>query len=581
MRMRTGISLPGQQAVSARVKEASKNGCRCEAGLVKDRMARQEAEKPGLKLFGTFALTGAGATTVSNKKAQALLAYLALNPGESHLRERLSALLWSDSSDEAARQSLRQCISVLRRDVPHLPLAADHDTLALDVSGVDIDVLAFERTAHDHTRPALERNAALYRGDLLDGFRSRSDTYDDWLNGERSRLRMLGIGVLRALFDLVKGEQPRDEAYALAHRLLAIDPLMEDMHRALMRMHFDDGETAQALRQYKRCETILKKDLGVEPDTETRALHQEMLRHRTRRSTAPAAPASVREAPAHAAPQPKQDVQTCITPDGVRIAYASIGEGPPLVKTANWLNHLEFDFVSPVWRHWIDALSRDHQFVRYDERGNGLSDWDVFDISFDAFVRDLETVVDAAGLERFALLGISQGCAISVAYAVKHPERVSHLILGGGYAKGWMLLDDPAEITRRHALATLVKEGWGQDNPVFRQIFTSLFMPGASAEQAHWFNDLQKITTSPDNAYRIVNALGLIDVRPLLKEVKAPTLVFHARGDARVSIREGQELAAGIPGARFLPLESSNHLLLGSEPAWDKFLTQVRDFLAE
>lgn len=541
-------------------------------------MVRTGADNLHLKLLGTFALAGAEPIPVTNKKAQALVAYLALNASEPHPREKLATLLWCDSTDEAARQSLRQCISVLRRDIPQLPIAADHDTVALDTRGLTIDVTEFERVVHDHSRAALEQAAALYRGDLLAGFDARSDVYDDWLAGERSRLRVAGLAALRVLFDLAKAEHPRDGAYALAHRMLAIDPLLEDIHRALMQMHFDDGETAQALRQYKRCEAILKKELNVEPDAQTRALHQEMLRHRSRRSTTTAV-----SEPAHPAPaitsNVQQAIQTCMAPDGVRIAYASLGNGPPLVKAANWLSHLEFDFVSPVWQHWIEALSRDHTFLRYDERGNGLSDWDVFDMSFEAFLRDLETVVDAAGLDRFALLGLSQGCAISIAYAVKHPERVTHLVLGGGYAKGWHFLDDPAEITRRHAMATLIKEGWGQDNPVFRQIFTSLFIPGASAEQAQWFNELQKITTSPDNAYRMVNALGEIDVRPLLKDVTAPTLVLHARGDARVAFREGQEIAAGIKGARFVPLDSNNHILLGSEPAWDQFLTEVRAFL--
>jgi pimeloyl-ACP methyl ester carboxylesterase len=232
-----------------------------------------------------------------------------------------------------------------------------------------------------------------------------------------------------------------------------------------------------------------------------------------------------------------------------------------------------------VWRHWIEAFGRDHSFLRYDERGTGLSDWDVFDISFDAFVRDLETVVDAAGLERFPLLGLSQGCAISIAYAVKHPERVSHLVLHGGYAKGWLHQNDPAELARRHALSTLVLEGWGQESPVFRQIFTSLFIPDADAEQTEWFNDLQRITTSPQNAYRLANIFGKIDIRHLLADVRVPTLVLHTRGDARVKFIEGQELASGIKGAKFVPLEGRNHVLLASDPAWPIFLREVRGFL--
>lgn len=186
--------------------------------------------------------------------------------------------------------------------------------------------------------------------------------------------------------------------------------------------------------------------------------------------------------PAAPSPRMQQEIRFCTASDGVRIAYASVGQGPPLVKAANWLNHLEYDWESPVWRHVFHELARDHRLVRYDERGNGLSDWDVEDISFDAFVRDLETVVDAAGLERFPLLGISQGCSVSIAYAVRHPERVSHLVLYGGYARGRYKRGDPDNLEQGEALITLMRQGWGQENPAFRQIFTSLFIPGGTPE---------------------------------------------------------------------------------------------------
>ena len=192
----------------------------------------------------------------------------------------------------------------------------------------------------------------------------------------------------------------------------------------------------------------------------------------------------------------QQEVRFCTSSDGVRIAYATVGQGPPLVKAANWLNHLEYDWQSPVWRHLLRELARDRLLVRYDERGNGLSDWDVEDISFDAFVLDLETVADAAGLERFALLGISQGCTVSIAYAVRHPERVTHLVLYGGYASGRRTRGSPEEIEQAEAMPTLMRHGWAQENPAFRQIFTTRFIPEATAEQIQWFNDLQRMTTS-------------------------------------------------------------------------------------
>ena len=283
--------------------------------------------------------------------------------------------------------------------------------------------------------------------------------------------------------------------------------------------------------------------------------------------------------PAAPSPRMQQEIRFCTASDGVRIAYASVGQGPPLVKAANWLNHLEYDWESPVWRHVFHELARDHRLVRYDERGNGLSDWDVEDISFDAFVRDLETVVDAAGLERFPLLGISQGCSVSIAYAVRHPERVSHLVLYGGYARGRYKRGDPDNLEQGEALITLMRQGWGQENPAFRQIFTSLFIPGGTPEHTQWFNDLQKITTSPENAVRLRETFNEIDVSELLPEVGVPTLVLHCRDEATVPFDEGRLLAAMIPDARFVALEGRNHLILDDEPAWPRFLEEVRGFL--
>ena len=275
----------------------------------------------------------------------------------------------------------------------------------------------------------------------------------------------------------------------------------------------------------------------------------------------------------------QQDIRFCATPDGVRIAYATSGQGPPIVKTANWLNHLEHDWLNPVWGHMVRDLTRDHTLVRYDQRGNGLSDWEVEDMSFESWVGDLEVVVDAAGLDQFALLGISQGCAVSIAYAVRHPERVTHLVLHGGYAKG-ARIDAPPEVIQKHeATLTLMREGWTQDNPAFRQMFTSILIPDATNEQADWFNELTRVSTSPEIAVRLFDEFSHIDVRALLPRVHTPTLISHSRNDARIPFEIGRELAASIPNARFLPLESRNHLVLEQEKAWPRFFSEVSDFL--
>jgi class 3 adenylate cyclase/pimeloyl-ACP methyl ester carboxylesterase len=280
-------------------------------------------------------------------------------------------------------------------------------------------------------------------------------------------------------------------------------------------------------------------------------------------------------------PHGEQDIHFCMARDGVQLAYSRLGSGPPLVKTGNWMTHLEFDFESPIWRPFTRELSRDHTLIRYDARGNGLSDRSVDDISFEAFVSDLESVVDAAGLERFDLLGISQGCAVSVAYAVRHPERVSHLIIYGGFVVGHVKrARSEAEKEQAAAMLTLVRHGWGQENPAFRQLFTSQFIPGGTKEQEDWFNELQRISISPEGAVRYLIANGAIDVSVLLAEVTTPTLVLHARDDARVPFDQGRRFAAGIRGARFVSLASRNHMILEDEPAFPRFLQEVRAFLA-
>ena len=280
------------------------------------------------------------------------------------------------------------------------------------------------------------------------------------------------------------------------------------------------------------------------------------------------------------APRYEQEIQFCTTGNGVQLAYSRMGGGPPLVKTGNWMTHLEFDFETPIWRHLYRELSRDHTLIRYDARGNGLSDRDVGEISFETFVSDLEAVVDAAGLDRFALFGISQGCAVSVAYAVRHPERVTRLVLLGGFVLGTMKRGSAVEKEQAVAMLTLIRLGWGQENPAFRQLFTSQFIPGATKEQADWFNELQLISMSPDEAVRYRIATGDFDVSALLAQVSVPTLVMHARDDAVVPFDQGRRLAAGIPGARFVPLASRNHLILEDEPAFPRFLEEMRGFLA-
>jgi pimeloyl-ACP methyl ester carboxylesterase len=245
------------------------------------------------------------------------------------------------------------------------------------------------------------------------------------------------------------------------------------------------------------------------------------------------------------------------------------------------MNHVEFDWQSPVWSPLLTQLAAQFRLIRYDERGTGLSDWNVADLSFETFVRDLETVADALDLRRFALFGNAQGAAVAIAYAVRHPDRVSRLVLSGGYAQGWRARGNPAKIEWRKALLKLVRVGWGQDNPAFRQVFTSLMIPGGTLEQSQWVNDLQRVSTSPANAARLLQVFGDIDVAHLLSRVAAPTLVLHSRGDAPCPFEQGLMLARGIPNARFVALESRNNVILSHEPAWQRFVDEVCAFLDE
>jgi pimeloyl-ACP methyl ester carboxylesterase/DNA-binding CsgD family transcriptional regulator len=276
---------------------------------------------------------------------------------------------------------------------------------------------------------------------------------------------------------------------------------------------------------------------------------------------------------------PRHVVRYLQAADGVRLAWAESGSGAPLVKAATWLTHLEYDFDSPVWRHWTNFFAGHFRYVRYDERGCGMSDWDYRDLTFERRVQDLEAVVDAAGLtEPFFLFGMSHGAAVSMAYAIRHPDRVKGLILCGGFTRGALKRSDASAIYRAIIeLATL----WGSDNPAFRQVFTSRFIPDGTDEQLRWFNELCRKTVAPAMAGELLRARAETDVSDLVPQVRTPTLVVHARDDAVAPVSEGRLLAAGIPGAQFVELDSRNHIVLEHEPAWARLQEAVLAFTGQ
>jgi len=545
------------------------------------------AEPLSLRLLGEIELVRGGKPVAlpASKKTRALLAYLAIT-AKAHRRERLCTLFWDVPDDP--RGALRWSLSKLRAlvdDPDRARIAGGRETVALDTEGVDIDVLTARRGAAacvGLSLAELKDTAGLFRGEFLEGLDlATCPEFEAWRAAEREEARALHRRVLSALIERLAAAPA--EALPYARALVGIDPYALAAHETLLKLLAAAGRLREAEEQF----AVSLRVLAEASQRSARTLGEAwraLLRAHGDAPAAPPAPIDTPEPPPdkrRAALRRSQTIRFCTASDGVRIAYSTVGQGPPFVKTANWLNHLEFDWESPVWRHWMEELSRDRTLVRYDERGNGLSDWNVDDISFDAFVRDLETVVDAAGLDRFALFGISQGVGVSIAYAVRHPERVSRLVLHAGYLQGWRARGAPEEIERREAMSRLIMSGWGQDNPAFRQIFTTFYIPEGTPEQMQWFNELLRVSTSPANALRLVDAFSRIDVTALAGQVRVPTLVLHCRHDAAIPFDQGRAVASVIPGARFVQLEGRNHILLQHEPAWPRFVAEVRAFLDE
>jgi pimeloyl-ACP methyl ester carboxylesterase/DNA-binding SARP family transcriptional activator len=517
-----------------------------------------------------------------SKKTRALLAYLVLT-ARPHRRERLCRLLWNIPDDP--RGALRWSLSRLRPlvDEPaHLRIVADRDSVRFERAGVTIDIVALRAglAADLSAVPTEELRRALteFRGEFLEGL-DLPDCFEfhSWCIAEREEARRLRSRLLAALVMRLR-EQP-ETALPYARERAQLEPADEEAQATLARLLHAAGRWREAEAHRQSAERRLDA-LGA---VRTGALQRARTREREGRRSLPSQVATLGQGAAQLARSsaPQAAVRFCTAADGVRIAYATAGNGPPLVRASHWLGHLEFERQSPVWRHWTAEFSRQHTFIRHDDRGSGLSDWNPPELSFEAFVRDLEAVADAMGLERFPLIGSSKGGATAIAYAVRHPERVSHLILLGAFAQGWRNRGDPSETTRGEAMLTIIREGWSQDNPAYRQLFATRFMPDAGSEQFQWFDELQRMTCSAKNAERLWSILGDIDVVDLLPQLRVPTLVMHLRNDGSVPFEQGQLLAARIPGACFVPLEGRNHIIQPHEPAWPRFVAELRGFLAQ
>jgi pimeloyl-ACP methyl ester carboxylesterase len=522
-----------------------------------------------LGFLGPFVATRGGRPVPlpQSQKTRALLAYLALT-GRPHTRERLCGIFWDVVDDP--RGALRWSLSRLRvlDEADALRIRADRETVSFEPAGARVDALeARKAVAAGLDRLPVERLrelVATFRGAFLEGLELPDfHEFEAWRVGQREEFRQLHRRLLQELASRL--EAAPEEALAPAHELVRLAPDDEGDRIRLIRLLAAAGRPEEAEEQCHLGRRRIER-AGGNPGGLIRAWRKAAA------GRVPGPSAAERDA-AH------QEIRFCTAADGVRIAYATLGRGATLVKTANWMSHLEYEWKSPLWRHLARELSRDFRLVRYDQRGNGLSDRSVEDFSLEACVGDLEAVIEAVGLERFALLGVSQGSRVAIEYAIRHPERVSHLVVYGGAARGWKHRP-PGAREARAGLQALIREGGGRDTPAFRQVFTTLFMPGASAEQAAWFNDLQRVSISAENAVRLTEATGAVDLTDRLGSVRVPTLVLHATQDAMVGLEEARLLASGIPGARFVALESENHLLLDDEPAFARFLSEVRGFLA-
>jgi len=515
-----------------------------------------------------------------SKKTRGLLAYLAVT-ARAHSRSRLCPMFWNLPDDP--RAALRWSLTRLRATIDtadHRAIVADRENVELNHDSIAVDILSLRHAARagmasfsiDALRAAAE---ALEGGFLEDLDLPDCEEFHSWCTAQREETRLFRARVLATLVERFQDAPGEALRYARAHSMLV--PADEHAQASLVRLLRATGRWREAEEELQRAQKRLD-EFSATPTGALRRAAQAPLQAAT---AAPPPGASHEPSSGSLAPT-LHDVRFCRTTDGVRIAYASVGNGPPLVWATHWLSHLSFNWMSPIWRHWTEEFARDHSFIHYDQRGHGLSDWEARDITIDAFVRDLEAVVDALGLERFALIGSSRAGPTAISYAARHPERVSHLVLHAAVATGWRAWGDAAEIERREATVTLTRQGWhNPDNSAFRQMLFLLTLPDATAEEVGWLKDVQQRAISGENAARVQNATGDIDVLDALSRIRAPTLVLHARDDMALPFEQGKLIASRIAGAQFVALESRNHFLLPRDPAWAVLVSEIRRFLRE
>jgi pimeloyl-ACP methyl ester carboxylesterase/DNA-binding SARP family transcriptional activator len=495
-----------------------------------------------------------------SRKTRALLGYLVAT-GRSHRRAKLCDMLWDVADDP--RAGLRWSLSKLRKAVndDEQRIVTDGESVAFAAAGAYVDLYELRNAVSSGVDPDTFDSLVL-PGEFLEGLELEDfHAFQAWCIAERGEARRLQGVTLQAMLDHVGDDHERALPYA--RHAAFTNPTSPEAHNRLLGV-LDATNRELEAEQHLRIARSALKEAGVDQRSVTR---------------------SKSEVVAKEAPAPRelsQVVRFCSAADGTRIAWAKSGKGPPILKAANWLSHLEYDWESPVWGHTLRFLSERNELCRYDLRGCGLSHCDLGEeLGLEQFVMDFEAVADASGHERFTLLGISFGSAICIEYAARHPERVAGMILYGGFARGWALSASERGLERDRAIETLIRTGWSSNNPAFRQIFTSHFIPSASLDQINFFNELQRVSATAENAVRLRKAASLVDVSARLADLRVPALVMHATDDQVAQYRFGREMAMSLPDARFVTLEGENHILLEGDPGWHRFKVEIRKFLDE
>lgn len=507
----------------------------------------------------------------TSRKTRALLGYLVLTE-TAQRRDRLCELLWEVPDDP--RGALRWSLSKLRPIINfdgRERLGTDQGSVFMLLDDVDVDVHRINRCLKEDGAPEALRTAWQAATELLliDCELADQPNFNAWVTLERQKVTNMRVALAKRL-TLCDQVDP-DEAILWADRWLDDRPLDAEAAQAAVACRHRTGRIEEAVQRAAELEVAFRKAGMQIPSFVTREPDQ----------APPSQPKSF--VPAGSEQRPRQIVRFARTADDVCLAWTSSGAGdaPPLVKTTCWLTHLELEREAPIWTPIYRELAVERRFIRYDGRGGGLSDWDVPNIDFNSFVTDLETVVDAAGVERFPLLGISPGVAVAIEYAARHPERVSHLILFGGACAGWRFQANPGEVRKRDAVTVMAEVEWDQDSASSRCVFSATQVPTATQDELAWFDEFRRKSTSPRNAARFLQVFLDLDSRHRLAELKVPTLVLHSRNDPRVPVWAGRALATAIPGAQFVGLDSANHMLIGREPASSAFVAAVRRFLTE